>query len=51
MAAVFFEKLLEDIKSTMKARDNDTLVTLRSLHARLLLQAFARPPLHRHRER
>lgn len=33
MAAVFFEKLLEDIKTAMKSRDNDTLMALRTLHA------------------
>ncbi len=33
MAAEFLDKLLGDIKTAMKERDNDTLVTLRSLHA------------------
>ena len=33
MAVEFLEKLLADIKTAMKERDNDTLVTLRTLHA------------------
>ena len=33
MATEFLNKLLDDIKTAMKGRDNDTLVTLRSLHA------------------
>lgn len=33
MAAEFLEKLLADIKTAMKERNNDTLVPLRSLHA------------------
>lgn len=31
--AVYFDKLLEDIKSAMKNRDQETLTALRSLHA------------------
>ena len=35
MSSVILNQLLEDIKTTMKARETDKLTTLRSLHAQI----------------